>query len=111
MPDFARLEIAPVSAGRPTFTFRDPGQVILQLNLYGFPDPKGTSALVAPLIDAASSIAARHALALTGIEIVFHRRDGYNPMQVWAAKPPYSAEQTSLTPLGAELIESMRPPP
>ena len=34
---------------------------------------------------------------------------GYHPMQVWAAIPPWGVEQIFLTPLNAELIETMKP--
>ena len=110
LPEFAWLEIAPLFVDRLTFAFRNSGQVVLRMNVHGYPDPKGTAALVAPLIDAASSTAERYALALTGIEIVFHRRHRYHPMQVWAAIPPWGADQIFLTPLSAELIETMKPP-
>ena len=109
VPEFSRLEIAPLYANQPTFAFRQAGYVVLQLNIYGYPDPKGTAELVAPLLEAAVNTSTRYALQLNGIEIVFHRRRGYNPMQVWAATPPWGPEQLFLTPLSAELIDAMKP--
>lgn len=109
VPSFARVEIALLSAGQPMFAFGTSGGAILQLNLYGFPDPKGTAELVAPLIDAAVGSASRYAVQLNGIEIVFHRRRTYNPMQVWAAAPPWGTGQIVRIPLSTELIDAMKP--
>lgn len=106
VPEFAWLEIAPLYIDRPTFAFRGEKQVVLQLNIFGYPDPKGTRETVAPLLEAAASTADRYRVPLSGIEIVFHRRRAFNPMQVWAATPPWGDNQIFQTPLSAEQIEA-----
>ena len=107
VPQFATLTIAPLYIEQPTFAFRPNEGIILQLNIFGYPDPKGTKQLVAPLIELGADVAARHEVSLNGIEVVFHRRSNYNPMQVWANIPPWDIEEMILTPLTRELIEEM----
>lgn len=109
VPEFGRLEIPPLYVNKPTFAFPENQGRVLQLNIFGYPDPKGTSQLVAPLIALGAQVAEQHQVSLAGIEIVFHRRQEYNPMQVWAATFPWGEAQTFRTPLTDELVEAMKP--
>lgn len=109
VPEFGQLEIPPLYVNKPTFAFPENQGSVLQLNLFGYPDPKGTSQLVAPLIAVGAQVAEQHELSLAGIEIVFHRRQDYNPMQVWAATSPWGEAQTFRIPLTDELVKTMEP--
>ena len=98
IPEFARLEQPGLFVNKPTLAFRENQGTVLQLNIFGYPDPKGTKEIVAPLIEAGATVANQHEISLTGIEVIFHRRETYNPMQVWANTPPWKEGQMFLTP-------------
>ena len=98
VPEFGRLEIPPLVVNEKTFAFPEKQGTVLQLNIFGYPDPKGTQNLVAPLIEAAVSVAGGHEVSLDGIEVIFHRRDEFNPMQIRAATPPWGPEQIFFVP-------------
>lgn len=98
VPEFGRLEIPPLYIKKPTFAFPENQGTVLQLNIFGFPDAKGTQQLVAPLIGIAAEVADEYEIALSGIEVVFHRRQTHHPMLVWANTPPWEADNIFLTP-------------
>lgn len=108
VPEFARLELPVLLVNKPTFAFRENQGTVLQLNIFGYPDPKGAKNIVAPLIEVGATVADQHEISLTGIEVVFHRRDTYNPMQIWANTSPWKEEQMFLTPITDELLEEMK---
>lgn len=103
LPDFAELVVAPLYLNERTFSFTAKNATVLQLNIFGYPDPKFTETLVAPLINVSTTLATQHNIPLTGIEIIFHRRHTLNPMLIFAATPPWGTEQTIMTPLSDEL--------
>jgi len=107
VPEFARLAQPELFINKPTFAFRENPGTVLQLNVFGYPDPKGTKNIVPPLIEAGATVADQHEITLSGIEVIFHRRDTYNPMQIWANTPPWKEEQMFLTPITDELLQEM----
>ena len=103
LPDFAELVVAPLYLNERTFSFNAKDTTVLQLNIFGYPDPKSTETLVPPLIEVSKNLATQYNIPLTGLEIIFHRRHTINPMLIFAATPPWGTEQTTITPLSAEL--------
>ena len=95
VPDFARFELVPIQ-NRPTLAFPENQGLVIKINIFGYPDPKGTDRLVGPLVEVTAEVAERQQVSLNGLEIVFHRRQNNNPMQVWAARPPWQREDTFL---------------
>ena len=97
IPEFATLKRPGLIVNKPTSAFRENQGTVLQFNIFGYPDPKGTKEIVAPLIEVGATVADQHEITLSGIEVIFHRRETYNPMQVWANTPPWGKGRMFLT--------------